>query len=91
MNTFLIKRPLVTEKSTNLNEIGKYVFAVDPRATKNEVKKLIKEIYKVDPIRVNIINLPSKTKRFRNIRGKESGITKAIVTLKEGQKIDLTK
>ncbi|TSC82037.1 MAG: large subunit ribosomal protein L23 [Parcubacteria group bacterium Gr01-1014_20] len=91
MNTFFIKKPLITEKATSLNEIGKYVFAVDPRATKNEVKKLIKEIYKVDPTSVNIVNLPPKTKRFRNIRGKESGITKAIVTLKEGQKIDLTK
>ncbi len=91
MNTSLIKKPLITEKSTNLNEIGKYVFSVDPRATKNEVKKLIKEIYKVDPTSVNIVNLPAKTKRFRNIRGKESGITKAIVTLKAGQKIDLTK
>lgn len=91
MNTLLIKKPLTTEKSTNLNEIGKYVFAVNPSATKNEVKKLIKEIYKVDPIKINIVNLPAKTKRFRNIRGHESGIRKAIVTLKKGQKIDLAK
>lgn len=88
---FLIKRPHITEKSTDLNEVGKYVFIVKPEATKNEVKKLISSIYKVDAVGVNIVNLPAKTKRFRNIFGKSGGVKKAIVTLKKGQKIDLSK
>lgn len=88
---FLVKKPWLTEKSTILNESGKYVFIVKPRATKNEIKKSVQEIYKVDPVSVNIINRPPKSKKFRNIRGYESGLRKAIVTLKKGQKIDLAK
>lgn len=90
-NVFLIKKPLITEKSTDLNEIGKYVFIVKPEATKNEIKKLVKEIYKVDVADVNMINRPPKSKRFRGVKGQESGLRKAVVTLKKGQKIDLAK
>lgn len=90
MNTSLIKKTIVTEKSTRLNEIGQYVFMVERSATKNEVKKAVKEIYKVDAVAVNIVNRPAKRKRFRGLTGKQKGYKKAIVTLKEGQKIDLT-
>ncbi len=88
---FLVKKPWITEKSTYLNESGKYVFIVKPESTKNEVKKMIREIYKVDVVDVNIINRHRKSRRFRNKIGYDSAIKKAIVTLKEGQKIDLTK
>ncbi|MBI2033556.1 MAG: 50S ribosomal protein L23 [Candidatus Liptonbacteria bacterium] len=86
---FLIKKPWVTEKVTDLNKSGKYVFIVKPSATKNEVKKAVKEIYRVDAVNVNVINRRGKEKRFRNVYSEKSGYKKAIVTLRPGQKIDL--
>jgi large subunit ribosomal protein L23 len=88
---FLIKKPWVTEKATDWNKLGKYVFIVKPSATKNEVKKAVKEIYRVDAVSVNVINHRAKGKRFRNVYSEKSGYKKAIVTLKHGQKIDLGK
>ena len=92
MNTFLIKKPIVTEKSTGLSALGKYVFMVASSATKQEVKKAIHDLYKVDPTSVNIVNRPAKRKRAggRIRGGRQSGYKKAIVTLKKGQKIDIT-
>ena len=86
---FLIKQPRITEKSTDLNAIGKYVFVVKDTTTKMEVKKAVKELYRVDVTAVNIVNTPGKTKRYRGVKNRHSGIKKAIVTLKDGQKIDL--
>lgn len=88
-NIFLIKRPLVTEKSTDLTKAGKYVFVVKNDATKPEIRKAVKEIYKVDPVAVNIVNRPSKRKRMGALRGRQAGYKKAIVTLKSGEKIDI--
>lgn len=85
----IIKKVLITERSVAMNESGKYMFSVALHATKNEVKKAVKDLYHVDVASVNVINLPGKMKRFRNIMRKQSGIRKAIVTLKEGQKIDI--
>lgn len=90
MDASLIKKAIITEKSTDLNKIGQYVFMVERSATKNEVKKAVKEIYKVDAVAVNIVNRPEKRKHFRGLTGKQKGYKKAIVTLKEGQKINLT-
>jgi large subunit ribosomal protein L23 len=87
---FLIKKPWVTEKSTMLGERGKYVFIVQKRATKPEIKKAIKDIYKVDAVAVNVVNRPPKQKRFGAVmKGSQEGYRKAIVTLKAGQKIDI--
>ncbi len=88
-DVFLIEKPLITEKSTDLMAIGKYVFIVKPAATKNEIRKAIKDIYKVDAVRVNIVHLPDKARSYRGLAYKKAGLKKAIVTLKEGQKIDL--
>jgi|YelNatPaOPRAMG01_1025707.scaffolds.fasta_scaffold17880_1 large subunit ribosomal protein L23 len=86
---FILKKPLVTERTTDLNILGKYVFIVASNATKPEVKKAVKEIYKADVVSVNMINRAPKRKRLRGImNGKRSGYKKAIVTLKEGQKIE---
>lgn len=90
-NIFLIKKPWVTEKATDLQPAGKYVFFVEPWATKPEVKKAIKELYRVDAARVAIVNNPGKNKKYRNVLSHRSGYKKAIVTLKPGQKIDLGK
>ena len=89
MSHFIIKKPLITEKATTLAPMRKYVFSVSPDATKNEVKKAIKELYNVDATNVAIVNLPGKPKRFRNIRRTGSRRKKAIVTIKDGQAIDL--
>lgn len=90
-NPFIIKQPLITEKATALSETGKYVFAVSDDATKNEIKKALKELYHVDSVKVNIIIHHPKQKSFRNRAGFRGGFKKAIVTLKEGQKIDLAR
>ncbi len=87
---FLIKKPWVTEKSTDLATKGKYVFIVKTKASKPEIKKAVKEVYKVDAVAVNVINRPPKQKRFGGGRkGTQEGYRKAIVTLKAGQKIDI--
>lgn len=90
MDTFLIKKPLISEKATDLSATGKYVFIVAPSATKKEVAKALREIYRVDAIKVNIVNLPAKPRRFRGLKSYRSGAKKAIVTLKGGQKIDIS-
>jgi large subunit ribosomal protein L23 len=90
MDPFIIKKPWVTEKAANLGAHRQYVFLVQSTATKPEVKKAIKELYKVDVTAVNIVNRPAKQKRYRGVlRVSAGGQKKAIVTLKEGQKIDL--
>jgi large subunit ribosomal protein L23 len=89
-DVFLVKKPWVTEKSTMLATAGKYVFIVKPKATKQEIKKAVKEVYKVDAVAVNVVNRPPKRKRFGGaMKGSQEGYRKAIVTLKAGQKIDI--
>ena len=88
-NEFVIKKPHITEKSTELNKVGKYVFIVEPSANKNEIKKTLKKIYGVEVVKVWTVSRPPKRKRFKNVRGVQMGYKKAIVTLKKGQKIDI--
>ncbi len=88
---FLIKKPWVTEKSGLMKNADKYVFMVASYATKPEIKKAIKEIYKVEALAVNMVNRPPKRKRFGSgLKGSQEGYRKAIVTLKSGQKIDIS-
>ena len=85
-----ILNPVITEKSTNLSEMNKVVFKVNNYADKRSVKKSIEKIFKVNVVKVNIIN---KQRRLKTARGKKirvQGYKKAIVTLKKGQNIDLT-
>ena len=82
--------PFVTEKSTNLSEQNKIIFKVPARANKKNLKKTIERIFKVNVIKINVIN---KQRRLKLIRGKKikvPGFKKAIITLKKGQNIDLT-
>ena len=81
--------PNVTEKSTSLSELNKIVFKVNKRASKNSIKKSIEKIFKVNVVKINIINLKGKTKLVRNKKSFKPGTKKAIVTLKKGQSIDL--
>lgn len=87
--TLLVKHPWITEKAHFLSQSGRYVFLIDKSANKPEIKKAIKSIYKVDPIKVNIVNIRGKTKRMGQKIGKRIGYKKAIVELKAGQKIDV--
>jgi len=82
--------PQVTEKSTNLSEQNKIVFKVPTSANKINLKKNIEKIFKVNVIKVNIINKQKRTKLTRGRKVKVSGFKKAIITLKKGQSIDLT-
>ncbi len=89
MNNSLIKQAWITEKAGDLSGLGKYVFVVDKKANKPEVKKAIESIYKVKVSDINIVNVKGKTKRLGRSVGKTSAYKKAIVTLKEGYKIDI--
>ena len=85
-----ILSPVVTEKSTNLSEINKVVFKVNSLADKISIKKSIEKIFKVNVIKINIINKQRRTKITRGKKAKVRGYKKAIITLKKGQNIDLT-
>ena len=85
-----ILTPVVTEKSTNLSEQNKVVFKVPRVANKNNLKKNIEKIFKVNVIKINIINIQNRTKITRGRKVKVQGFKKAIITLKKGQSIDLT-
>ena len=85
-----IIQPIITEKATILSEQNKTVFKVNKFASKSVIKKNIEKLFKVNVIKVNIINLKSKKKFKQGKVSTKSGYKKAIVTLKKGQSIDLT-
>ena len=82
--------PVVTEKSTNLSVQNKIVFKVPSKSNKKNLKKNIEKIFKVNVVKVNIINKQLRTKITRGKKVKVPGYKKAIITLKKGQSIDLT-
>lgn len=86
----IIIKPAITEKGTYLIRSRKYLFYVKKNANKEEIKKAIKKIYKVDTIKINIVNTKGKVKRVGKTRKFTSlpDIKKAIVTIKENQKIE---
>ena len=85
-----ILAPLITEKATQLSEQNKVVFKVALGATKEEIAMAIEELFKVKVTKVNTLIQKGKTKRFRGRPGRRADIKKAIVTLQEGQSIDIT-
>lgn len=85
----VLVRPHITEKSAILAEKGTYVFEVARDTNKIEIAKAIKAIYNVTPVRVNIVNLPNTRVFVRNRKGMKSGVRKALVTLKSGDKIEI--
>ena len=85
-----ILAPVITEKATLLSEHNKVVFRVANDATKDEIASAVETLFKVNVTKVNTINVKGKTKRFRGIMGKRADVKKAIVTLAEGQSIDIT-
>ncbi|MBU0650615.1 50S ribosomal protein L23 [bacterium] len=85
----IIKRPIITEKNTRMIEDNKYVFEVAMDSNKIEIKKAIEDIFKVHVKKVNVSKTKRKEKRVRHNLGMTSEKKKAIVTLKEGEKIEL--
>ncbi len=84
----VIKRPILTEKSGFLaDELNRYTFEIDRRATKQMVREAVERIFEVEVVRVNIINMPSKTRRMGRHTGETSEWKKAIVTLADGDTI----
>ncbi len=80
----IILRPVVTEKSSLLQDQGKYTFEVDPRANKTEIKAAIEQIFGVDVKKVATQNRKGKTFRRRDGVGKRKDVKRAIVTLRSG-------
>ena len=85
-----IVSPVITEKATMLSEQNKVVFRVAKDATKPQIAEAIENLFKVSVVKVNTLNVKGKTKRFRGRAGRRSDVKKAIVTLAEGQSIDIT-
>ena len=84
-----ILSPIVTEKSTSLSEQNKIIFKVPRKSNKKILKKIIEKIFKVNVLKVNIINKKSRNKITKGRKIKVPGYKKAIITLKKGQSIDL--
>ena len=85
-----ILAPVITEKSTLLSEQNKVVFKVADDASKDEIAAAVEALFKVKVTKVNTVVTKGKTKRFRGIKGRRSDVKKAIVTLQDGQSIDVT-
>jgi large subunit ribosomal protein L23 len=84
----VIVRPRITEKSGVLSQDGIYTFEVSKRSNKAMIKRAIIALYKVVPIKISIINTPTRNVFVKGRKGTVSGIKKAVVTLKKGDKID---
>lgn len=84
-----LKFPHITEKASDLVEKNQYIFRVFNQSNKYEIKKSIEELYGVDVLKVRIINVPEKTRRRGKQIGYRGGYKKAIVRIKEGQKIEI--
>lgn len=89
-NYDVIRSPVVTEKSTNLSEHSQVVFDVAIDATKPEIKTAVEALFEVKVKAVNTFVRKGKTKRFRNRLGVRNDVKKAVVTLAEGQTIDIS-
>lgn len=84
-----IVSPVVTEKSTAVSEFNKVMFNVRLDSTKSEIKSSVEALFGVKVKDVNTLRRLGKTKMFRGVKGKQSDTKKAIVTLAEGQSINL--
>ncbi len=86
----VILAPVITEKATILSEQNKVVFKVAKTATKPQIKMAVEKLFDVKVTAVNTLVRKGKTKQFRGTRGKQADVKKAIVTLADGQSIDVT-
>jgi large subunit ribosomal protein L23 len=86
----IVRRPVITEKATMASEHNQVTFRVPLDANKFEVKAAVEGLFNVSVTAVNTIRVAGKLKRFRGRLGRRSDYKKAIVTLREGQRIDIT-
>ena len=86
----ILRAPIITEKSTALSELNKFVFEVSSFADKASVKKAVESIFKVTVTAVNILNRVGKSKRFKGTKGRRADVKRAIVTIAKGQTLDYT-
>lgn len=85
----IVKEPHISEKATNGAEKNQYTFKVYKNANKPEIKKSVEGMYNVNVVAVNVVKIPKKKRRLGGIEGWKKGYRKAIVTIKEGQKIEI--
>jgi large subunit ribosomal protein L23 len=85
----ILIRPIITEKSTQLHDSGRYIFQVAPKATKTQVKDAVEQAFDVHVAAVNILKLPGKRKRYGPRLSKARSIKKAVVTLRAGDRIQI--
>lgn len=85
----ILKEPHISEKATQLSDQGKYTFKVYARANKKEIEKAINNLYGAKVKDINIINIKPKKRILRGIKGRKTGYKKAVVTLKQGEKIEI--
>ena len=83
----ILIEPVLSEKANILREQGKYVFRVDPKASKLQIKEAVKKLFNVTPVSCTVMNIAGKPKRLRNRPGYRSSWKKAIVSLSKGDKI----
>jgi large subunit ribosomal protein L23 len=86
----VILSPVITEKATMASEHNKVMFKVAKHATKPQIKEAVEKLFDVKVKRVNTLTRPGKWKVFRNKMGQQSEEKRAVVTLEEGHKIDVT-
>lgn len=84
----IIRRPVISERSIELMRQSKYTFVVDPKATKTQIKKAVEDIFNVTVEKVNTMRVKGKKRRMGRYEGKSPDWKKAIVTLKEGDRIE---
>ncbi|MBM3505182.1 MAG: 50S ribosomal protein L23 [Alphaproteobacteria bacterium] len=85
----IVRGPVITEKATLASEHNQVVFRVAIDATKHEIKAAVEGLFKVKVEAVNTLRVKGKVKRFRNLVGQRNEVKKAIITLTEGQSIDV--
>ncbi len=85
----VIIKPVISEKSYSLVEQNRYTFIVNPKSNKTEIKRAIEEIYNVKVLSVNTLKIPKKPRRLGTSIGYKPGYKKAIITLREGDSIQV--
>lgn len=84
----IIKRPIVTEKSSLQRAHNKYVFIVNKNANKDEIRKAVQQAFNVTVTGVNVVNIKGKKRSYGRLKGKTKDFKKAVITVKEGQVIE---
>lgn len=84
----VLRRPVITEKNTRLNDVRQYMFVVDRRSNKTQIKEAVELAFNVRVSDVNVLNAPAKERRRGKVFGERSGFKKAYVTLAPGNEIE---